>query len=588
MSRPVQTRDRRGDNISTWQRIRRVWPYFSQAHGSWALAIGATFVASATEPFVPALLKPLLDRGFQQGSLDLWLVPVSLMLLFTIRGLSGFVAQYALAHVTNDGLQALRKAMFDKLMTAKLSLFADQTSSAISNTVVYEVFNGSTILNNALMKLARDVLTLMALVGYLIFLNWKLMLVVSLLFPAVALVIQLLTRRLYRLTKESQTATDNLAYVVEENVLAHRDVRLHGAQASQASRFDALSHSLRRLSMKSTVAYASMSAITQVLAAIALSAVISIALLQGSENTTTVGGFVAFVTAMLLLIAPIKGLSDGATPITRGLAALERGLDLMDITDDESGGSYSKPKACGDIEFSDVSVVYKEGAPPALEHLSLKIKAGETVALVGSSGSGKTTLVNLLPRFIEMTSGRMSLDGHDLKQWTLASLRSQFAVVSQHVVMVNTSIALNVSLGQPFERDKVLQCLMAANLGTLVADLPLGIDTVLGHNAMQLSGGQRQRLAIARALYKDAPILILDEATSALDTESEKAVQEAIKRLAANRTSLIIAHRLSTVQHADRILMMNAGRIVETGTHAQLLAQNGAYAHLYRLGLQES
>ena len=571
--------------ITVWKRFLRVWPYFSQSRRAWAIAILATIAASATEPFIPALLKPLLDRGFQKGSLDLWQVPAALMLLFTIRGLSGFVAQYALAQVTNDGLQALRKAMFDKLLTARLSLFAEQTSSAISNTVVYEVYNGSVILNNALIKLARDVLTMLALIAYLIFLNWKLMLVVSLLFPAVALVIQLLTRRLYRLTKESQTATDNLAYVVEENVLAHRDVRLNGAQASQALRFDALSRSLRRLSMKSTVAYASMSAINQVLAAMALSAVISIALLQGSENTTTVGGFVAFVTAMLLLIAPIKGLSDGATPITRGLAALERGLDLMELTDDESGGSFINSRASGAIEFTGVRVFYKEGTTPALDSLSLSISPGETIALVGASGSGKTTLANLLPRFVDLTSGHIYIDGQEIRQWDLSSLRSQFAVVSQHVVMLNSSIALNVTLGQPHDRDKVGQCLNAANLGQLVTDLPQGIDTLLGHNAMQLSGGQRQRLAIARALYKDAPILILDEATSALDTESEQAVQVAVKRLTQNRTSLIIAHRLSTIQHADRILMMNAGQIIETGTHTQLLAQNGAYAHLYRLGL---
>ena len=573
---------------SVLRRFLRVWPYFSQSRRAWAVAILATIAASATEPFIPALLNPLLDRGFQNGALDLWQVPAALMLLFTIRGLSGFVAQYALTEVTNDGLQALRKAMFDKLLTARLSLFSEQTSSAISNTVVYEVYNGSHILNNALIKLARDLLTMLALIGYLIFLNWKLMLVVSLLFPALALVIQLLTRRLYRLTKESQTATDNLAYVVEENVLAHRDVRLNGAQASQATRFDALSRSLRRLSMKSTVAYASMSAINQVLAAIALSAVISIALLQGSENTTTVGGFVAFVTAMLLLIAPIKGLSDGTTPITRGLAALERGLDLMELTDDESGGTFTKPRASGAIEFLNVGVVYKAGATPALDGLNLSIAPGETIALVGASGSGKTTLANLLPRFVDLSSGEISIDGQEIRQWDLSSLRSQFSVVSQHVVMLNSSIALNVTLGQPYDKDKIMQCLMAANLGQLMSDLPQGMDTVLGHNAMQLSGGQRQRLAIARALYKDAPILILDEATSALDTESEQAVQVAIKALTQNRTSLIIAHRLSTIHHADRIIMMNSGRIVESGTHTLLMAQNGAYANLYRLGLNSA
>ncbi len=570
------------------RRIARVWPYFRGSRAGWAVAIGATIVASATEPFVPALLKPLLDRGFQRDSLSLWIVPATLMLLFTVRGLSGFLAQLALAKVTNDGLLQLRKAMFGKLLSARLTLFADQSSSTIANTVVYEVFNGSSLLINAIMKLARDVLTLLALIGYLVYLNWKLTLIVAFLFPAVAFVIQILSKRLYRLTKESQTATDDLAYVVEENVMAHRDVRLHGAQAGQASRFNVLSHSLRSLSMKSTAAYAGMSAITQVLAAVALSTVISIALLQSAENTTTVGGFVAFVTAMLLLIAPIKSLSDAATPVTRGLAALERGLDLMDLTTDEAGGAFVKTRALGNIEFSGVSVSYKADATPALRELDLSIQAGETIAFVGASGSGKTTLVNLLPRFVELSSGQVMLDGEDIRHWNLESLRSQFAFVSQHVVMLNSTIAMNVALGQPVDRERVQECLEAANLSPLLASLPEGVDTVLGHNAMQLSGGQRQRLAIARALYKDAPVLVLDEATSALDTESELAVQEAIGRLTSGRTSLVIAHRLSTIQHATRIIMMDAGRIIETGTHAELLAENGAYAHLYRLGFRSS
>ena len=572
--------------LTMLRRIARVWPYFRGSRAGWAVAIGATVVASATEPFVPALLKPLLDRGFQRDSLSLWMVPATLMLLFTIRGLSGFLAQLALAKVTNDGLLQLREAMFGKLLSARLTLFADQSSSTIANTVVYEVFNGSSLLINAIMKLARDVLTLAALIGYLVYLNWKLTLIVAFLFPAVALVIQILSKRLYRLTKESQTATDDLAYVVEENVMAHRDVRLHGAQAGQASRFNVLSHSLRSLSLKSTAAYAGMSAITQVLAAVALSTVISIALLQSAESTTTVGGFVAFVTAMLLLISPIKSLSDAATPVTRGLAALERGLDLMDLTPDEAGGTFVKTRALGNIEFSKVSVSYKTDATPALRQFDLSIQAGETVAIVGASGSGKTTLVNLLPRFIELSSGQITLDGEEIHHWDLASLRSQFAFVSQHVVMLNSSIAVNVALGQPVDRERVRECLEAANLGALLAELPEGIDTVLGHNAMQLSGGQRQRLAIARALYKDAPVLVLDEATSALDTESELAVQEAISRLTSRRTSLIIAHRLSTIQHAHRIIMMDAGQIIESGTHAELLAKNGAYAHLYRLGFR--
>ena len=570
------------------RRVARVWPYFKGSRLGWAVAVGATIVASATEPFVPALLKPLLDRGFQRDSLSLWIVPATLMLLFTIRGLSGFLAQLALAKVTNDGLLELRKAMFGKLLSARLTLFADQSSSTIANTVVYEVFNGSSLLINAIMKLARDVLTLLALIGYLLYLNWKLTLIVAFLFPAVAFVIQTLSKRLYRLTKESQKATDDLAYVVEENVMAHRDIRLHGAQASQANRFNTLSHSLRSLSLKSTAAYAGMSAITQVLSAVALSTVISIALLQSAENTTTVGGFVAFVTAMLLLIAPIKSLSDAATPVTRGLAALERGLDLMDLTPDEVQGAFTKERVRGDIEFTQVTVAYKADTTPALSQLNLSIKSGEIIALVGASGSGKTTLVNLLPRFVEFSSGAITLDGVEIHDWDLSSLRSQFSFVSQHVVMLNSSIAMNVALGQPVNRERVRDSLEAANLSALLRELPEGIDTLLGHNAMQLSGGQRQRLAIARALYKDAPVLVLDEATSALDTESELAVQQAISRLTSGRTSLVIAHRLSTIQHADRIIMMDTGQIVESGTHAELLAKNGAYAHLYRLGFRSS
>jgi ATP-binding cassette, subfamily B, bacterial MsbA len=548
----------------------------------------AVVIAALTEPLIPALMQPLLDRGFQAGKLALWTVPVALLGLFAIRGIAGFCAQYSLAAMSNRTMLSLRKQLFEVLQTAHPSLFAGTTASALVNTVVYEVQIGATLLVNALLSLLKDSLTLMALMGYLLYLNWKLTIIVLAVFPAVALVMKLLSKRLHRITKASQAATDELAYVVEENVLAYRTVRLHHAQASQAQRFDTLNQRLRSLAMKSTIANSAMTPLTQMLAAIALSGVICVALWQSSSSGTTVGGFVAFTTAMLMLIAPIKHLSEVAGPITRGLAAIERGLDLMEHTPTEQGGTFT-PQALrskGDIQFDNVQVRYANSETDALKGLSLHIAPGETVALVGSSGSGKTTLVNLLARFVDITQGHITVDGIDIRQWNLDALRQQLAFVSQDVIMLNDTVAANIALGQAQDPERIQAALVAANLAEYVAALPLGIQSVVGHNASQLSGGQRQRLAIARAIYKNAPILVLDEATSALDTESEQAVKSAMQRLAVGRTTIIIAHRFSTIEHADRIVVMGHGAIVETGTHAQLIAQQGAYAKLYRMGSQ--
>jgi subfamily B ATP-binding cassette protein MsbA len=286
-----------------------------------------------------------------------------------------------------------------------------------------------------------------------------------------------------------------------------------------------------------------------------------------------------------MIIAPIRQLSEVSSPITRGLAALERGLELIHDVPDESQGSYAEPRAHGEIVFQNVLVQYAPESAPVIHNLSLTVHSGETIALVGASGAGKSTLVNLLPRFVDLQGGSIRLDGHDLRDWDLKALRAQFAFVSQHVIMLNDSIAANIALGLTLDRGKVMTCLKAAHLDVMINGLPRGMDTMVGHNAMQLSGGQRQRLAIARALYKDAPILILDEATSALDTESERAVQDALQALMRNRTTLVIAHRLSTVMHASRIVTMEAGHIVETGTHQELIQRNGHYARLYQLGL---
>lgn len=561
--------------------------WFGGSRRWWALGLLTAVVAALTEPLMPALLKPLLDRGFSRGQLALWTVPAAVILLFAVRGLAQFVSQYALARIANEGMQRLRRVLFERLLTAELALFSRQSASALSNTVVYEVQTGSMLLVQALLGLSRDGFTLIALLAYLVYLNWKLTLIVGALVPGVAWIMKVLSKRLYHLTRLGQKATDDLAYVVEENVLAHRMVRLHGAEAGQAARFERLSQSLNRLAVKSTIASAAMTPLTQMLASVALSVVVMIALWQSGEQGLTVGGFVAYITAMLMLIAPIRRLADMANPITRGLAALERGLVLIDEVASESQGSHAVARAEGRIELKNVRVNYRgEDEAPALDGVTLAIAPGEVVAFVGPSGSGKTTLVNLLPRFVLHSGGRVLLDGHDTADWQLKSLRAQFAMVSQDVVMLNDTFAANVALGAELDRARVLQSIAAANLQSHVDSLPQGIDTVLGHNATQLSGGQRQRLAIARALYKDAPVLLLDEATSALDTESERLVQDALQRLMQGRTTLIVAHRLSTIQHADRIVVMEHGRVAEHGSHAQLMALDGLYARLQTLAVR--
>ena len=577
------------ENRTLGQRLRRVWPYFADCRRGFVLAVAGALVAAATEPAIPALLKVLLDDGMNKSAIALWMVPIAIIGLTTIRGLAGFLSQYGLAWAANRGTQTMRRAMFRRVLDAEPTLFVKNAASSLVNTLTFEVQNGAGQLVYSLQSLVGDSLRFIALLAYLVWLNWQLTLFVAVLLPAVALVMRKFSRRLHRLAVEGQHSTDELAYVVEENVLAWRSVRLHGAEPSQASRFERVSNELRRLSMKSIIAASTATPITQVMASCALAAVIVAALWQSGRSGTSVGGFVAFIVAMLQLVPPMKHLSELAGPITRGLAALDKGVNLIDSTRPETGGSFDPGTSSGHIELRDVMLRYRSEQAPALDRVSLELRAGETVALVGPSGAGKTTLVNLLPRFIEPTSGTVLLDGRPLVEWNVIALRRQFALVSQDVVLFNDTVAANVSLGTSGsgngtrDRERVRAALAAASLLDFAESLPKGLDTVVGHNATEFSGGQRQRLAIARAIYKDAPILILDEATSALDSESERLVQQALERLMKGRTSLVIAHRLSTIERADRIVVVDAGRVVESGTHTELIARGGLYARLHAL-----
>jgi subfamily B ATP-binding cassette protein MsbA len=541
---------------------------------------------AATEPVFPAIMKFLLDHGFKtENARYTWLIPAGIVGLFVVRGVLSFVTGYLMTWISTRLVSDLRNQLFAKILHLPTQSFHDQSSGQLISRILYDVDNVNQATTGVLVIAVKESLTAIALTIYLLVLDWKLTLITLTVGPVISILIRQFGKRIRAASRSSFASMRIIAHTIEETVRADKVIKIYGAQEQQAQRFLANSERFRRSMMREAIPASALTPITHITASVAIAIITFVALSQsGDQGGTSAGSFVSFITTLLLLISPIKQLTTISPVMQRGLAACESVFGLIDTANEPDPGTHVLDKVRGDLEFRHVHFRYPGADKDALSDICFTAAAGQTVALVGASGGGKTTVGALIPRFYDCTQGAILLDGEDIGTVRLSSLRSHIALVSQDIVLLNDTIAANISFGQlEPERSKVSWAAQTANAMDFIDALPQGLDAVIGENGAKLSGGQRQRIAIARALYKDAPVLILDEATSALDTESERLVQHALSKLMADRTTLVIAHRLSTIEHAHQVLVMEHGKIVESGTHASLLARGGIYKHLHSL-----
>ncbi len=554
------------------------------------VAVLGMALTAATEWVFPWMMKYLLDQGFVTPDPRMvWMFPLGLIGIFLLRGIAVFITGYLMAWITSNVVMDLRRQMFAKLLRLPARHYADNSSGALISKVVFDTNYVTDAASSGMVSAVRESLTVIGLVGYLVYTDWKLTLIALSVGPIIVTAVRKFGKRLRAASQSGYQSMGLITHILEEATSAHKVVKVFGGQNYEKNRFDEATRRFRRAQMREAVPASITVPITHLASAISVSIIVYIALSQSQgHGGTTAGEFISFITAMLMLLAPVKRITEVNNTIAKGVSAAESIFGLLDMPGEADHGTNNLGRVRGEVTFENVQFRYPEAEKLALDRINLTARPGETIALVGSSGSGKSTLVSLLPRFYPTSTGRILIDGVDTQTATLASLRENISLVSQDVVLFNDTVAANIAYGSVADHseEEIIAAARAANAWEFIQAMSEGLQTTVGANGVKLSGGQRQRLAIARALLKNAPILILDEATSALDTESERQVQSALATLMQGRTTFVIAHRLSTIEGADRILVMDRGRIIEEGKHAELLAREGRYAHLYRLQFQ--